>query len=88
MTSFPDFLRDHPLIQTLPASVQEQVLTQVQGWKYRMGQPLMVANQMPDQVIILYQGAARSLFLDPWSGWHREPWWGGWVCCANGLVRR
>jgi subfamily B ATP-binding cassette protein HlyB/CyaB len=67
MTSFRDFLRDHPLMQTLPASVQEQVLTQVQGWKYRMGQPLTVANQMPDHVIILYQGAARSLFLDPRS---------------------
>ncbi len=67
MTSFRDFLRDHPLMQTLPASVQEQVLTQVQGWKYRMGQPLSVANQTPDHVIILYQGVVRSLFLDPRS---------------------
>jgi subfamily B ATP-binding cassette protein HlyB/CyaB len=67
MTSFRDFLRDHPLMQTLPASVQEQVLTQVQGWKYRMGQPLTVANQTPDHVIILYQGVVRSLFLDPRS---------------------
>ena len=67
MTSFPDFLHSHPLLQTLPASVQEQVIGQVQGWKYRMGQPLTVANQIPDHVIILYQGVVRSLFLDPRS---------------------
>ncbi len=67
MTSFPDFLHSHPLLQTLPASVQERVIGQVQGWKYRMGQPLTVANQTPDHVIILYQGVVRSLFLDPRS---------------------
>ncbi|WP_448380467.1 peptidase domain-containing ABC transporter [Gloeomargarita sp.] len=67
MTPFHEFLRNHPLVQTLPASLHDRVLGQVQAWKYRMGQPLIVANQNPDHVIVLYQGAARCLFLDPRS---------------------
>ncbi len=60
-----DFLLTQPLVQELPTALQQQLIGQVQAWKYRMGQPLTVANQTPDHVLLLYQGSARSLFLDP-----------------------
>jgi len=59
------FLLSQPCVQDLPAAVQQQLLSQVQALRYRMGQPMLVANQTPDQVLLLYQGVARSLFLDP-----------------------
>ncbi|WP_247216100.1 ABC transporter transmembrane domain-containing protein [Synechococcus sp. C9] len=59
------FLLSQPFVQDLPTAAQQQFLSQVQAWKYRMGQPMMAANQIADHVLFLYQGSARSLFLDP-----------------------
>ncbi|MEN9243292.1 MAG: peptidase domain-containing ABC transporter [Gloeomargarita sp. DG02_4_bins_56] len=64
-SSIADFLLTLPWLQELPKAAQEQLLSQVRTWKYRMGQPLLVANQVADSVFIVYQGGVRVLFLDP-----------------------
>ncbi|MCS7292415.1 MAG: peptidase domain-containing ABC transporter [Gloeomargarita sp. SKYBB_i_bin120] len=62
-----EFVLGLPFMQALAPAVQQRVLDAIQVWKYRIGQPLLVAHQTPDQVLLLYQGSVRLLFTDPRS---------------------
>jgi hypothetical protein len=42
-----------------------RLIEQVQPFRYKMGQAILVREKMPAQVTILYEGQARSLGYDP-----------------------
>jgi len=66
-TVFQEFLKSQPYVQELPQGVQEELLKQVQAWRYRMGQPITVLKRKPKHVLVLYKGSARSVYPDPRS---------------------
>ncbi|MBE9129486.1 MULTISPECIES: peptidase domain-containing ABC transporter [unclassified Coleofasciculus] len=60
-----DFLGEiFPLNQLTPATLT-QLSQKSQLLRYRMGQPILVREKMPNQLSILYEGRARLLGYDP-----------------------
>ncbi|WOB42132.1 peptidase domain-containing ABC transporter [Thermoleptolyngbya oregonensis NK1-22] len=49
----------------LSSAALARLLEQVQPFRYKMGQAILVREKMPAQVTILYEGQARSLGYDP-----------------------
>lgn len=52
------------LFKQLPAVTQQELATKGNLVRYRIGQPLLVREKMPSQVLIIYQGKARLLGYD------------------------
>jgi ATP-binding cassette subfamily B protein len=48
----------------LPVATQQELATKGRLVRYRIGQPLLVREKMPSQVLIIYQGKARLLGYD------------------------
>lgn len=48
----------------LPVATQQELATKGRLVRYRIGQPLLVREKMPTQVLIIYQGKARLLGYD------------------------
>lgn len=52
------------LFKQLPAVTQQELATKGNLVRYRIGQPLLVREKMPTQVLVIYQGKARLLGYD------------------------
>jgi len=63
-SQFQAFLAQTELFHPLPASTLQELATRCQLWRYRIGQPLLVREKMPTQVLVIYQGTARSIGYD------------------------
>ncbi|MEO0948590.1 MAG: cyclic nucleotide-binding domain-containing protein, partial [Cyanobacteria bacterium J06641_5] len=64
-TDFQNFLSLQWPFDRLPIDVQARLAGQLQPLRYRMGQPILVRDKMPNQVALLYEGKARLLGYDP-----------------------
>jgi subfamily B ATP-binding cassette protein HlyB/CyaB len=63
--SVQDFLAQiYPFNQLAPEALTKWS-AKMQPLRYRMGQPILVREKMPAQVVILYEGRARLLGYDP-----------------------
>ena len=60
-----DFLAGTSHFDQLSATVLERLAQRFQLWRYRMGQAILVRENMPTQVSIIYEGQARLLGYDP-----------------------
>ena len=63
-SQFQAFLAQTDLFHPLPATTLQELATKCQLWRYRIGQPLLVREKMPTQVLIIYQGTARLIGYD------------------------
>jgi len=63
-SQFQAFLAQTNLFHPLPAKTLEELATKCQLWRYRIGQPLLVREKMPTQVLVIYQGTARLIGYD------------------------
>ena len=50
--------------EQLPPSALQELATKCQLLRYRIGQPLLVREKMPTQVLVIYQGTARLIGYD------------------------
>lgn len=64
----PDFLVSTFPFEQLSTAVLERLSQKSQLWRYRMGQAILVRENMPEHVFILYEGQARLLGHDPRTG--------------------
>lgn len=60
-----DFLAGTSYFDQLSTTVIERLAQRFQLWRYRMGQAILVRENMPTQVSIIYEGQARLLGYDP-----------------------
>lgn len=58
------FLAQAVLFEQLPAEALQALAQKCQMVRYRVGQPLLVREAMPTQVLIIYQGKVRLLGFD------------------------
>ncbi|OLP16354.1 peptidase C39 [Leptolyngbya sp. 'hensonii'] len=65
VASIQEFLSNSPPFQELPQPALEQLASRMQLLRYRMGQPIVTRFFLPAQVVILFQGNARSLGYAP-----------------------
>jgi ATP-binding cassette subfamily B protein len=63
-SQFQAFLAQTHLFHLLPETALQELATKCQLWRYRIGQPLLVREKMPTQVLIIYQGTARLIGYD------------------------
>ncbi|MBD2307357.1 peptidase domain-containing ABC transporter [Chroococcidiopsis sp. FACHB-1243] len=63
-SQFQAFLAQTNLFHPLPATTLQELATKCQLWRYRIGQPLLVREKMPTQVLVIYQGTARLIGYD------------------------
>jgi ATP-binding cassette, subfamily B, bacterial HlyB/CyaB len=63
-SQFQAFLAQTNLFHPLPATTLQELATKCHLWRYRIGQPLLVREKMPTQVLVIYQGTARLIGYD------------------------
>ncbi|MEM8603915.1 MAG: cyclic nucleotide-binding domain-containing protein, partial [Cyanobacteria bacterium P01_H01_bin.121] len=62
-----EILRSAPLFDSLPASSLEQLASNCQKFRYRIGQPILRHKTLPNQVFIILEGYVRLLGYQPGS---------------------
>jgi ATP-binding cassette, subfamily B, bacterial HlyB/CyaB len=55
------FLATVPPFDQLPDQLLDRLSEQIQGFRYRVGQPIVIPEQIPLQISVLMEGQARSL---------------------------
>lgn len=63
-----DFLASTSPFSQLAPAVLARLLAKSQMLRYRMGQSILVRENMPTQISIIYEGQARLLGYDPRTG--------------------
>ncbi|WP_414583565.1 type I secretion system permease/ATPase [Scytonema sp. PCC 10023] len=63
--SIQEFISELFPFNQLPTSELAKLIPKFEMLRYRMGQNLLVRNQMPAQISIIYEGQARLLSYDP-----------------------
>ncbi|WP_353932839.1 peptidase domain-containing ABC transporter [Okeanomitos corallinicola TIOX110] len=63
--SFSEFLTNLPGFEQLSVSERNNLLSQQQALRYRIGQKIISKEKLPDRISILYEGKVRLLGYDP-----------------------
>lgn len=64
-TAFTEFLTTLEGFDQLPEEAIANLSSQIQAWRYRIGQKIISKEQLPEQIAILYEGQVRLLGYDP-----------------------
>lgn len=64
-TAFPEFLATIEGFDQLPDEAIANLSAQIQAWRYRLGQKIISKEQLPEQIVILYEGQVRLLGYHP-----------------------
>ncbi|BAZ28867.1 cyclic nucleotide-regulated ABC bacteriocin/lantibiotic exporter [Cylindrospermum sp. NIES-4074] len=63
--AFPEFLITLEGFDQLPTEAIAHLSTQMQAWRYRVGQKIIGKEKLPEQITIIYEGQVRLLGYDP-----------------------
>lgn len=65
LTDYQVLLREIPPFNQLPPEAIAEIADQLQSWRYRMGQVILMRGKQPNQIYFLVSGQARLLGYDP-----------------------
>ncbi|NET02264.1 MAG: type I secretion system permease/ATPase [Sphaerospermopsis sp. SIO1G1] len=63
--AFSEFIANLPGFEQLSVSERNNLLSQQQALRYRIGQKVISKDKLPDRIVILYEGKVRLLGYDP-----------------------
>lgn len=67
ITDYQTFIAGVSPFDCLPQEAQQDLATRMQPLRYRMGQPILVREKVPERLALIYSGQARLLAYDPQS---------------------